>query len=54
MKKVTPILAVLAIILALVAISTWIDPYVSAAIICGSAVGAIIAGCIRIEKEERV
>lgn len=52
MKKVTPILAVLAIILALVAISTWIDPYVSAAIICGSAIGAIVAACIKLEKKE--
>jgi hypothetical protein len=48
------ILAIFAIILALVAISTWLHPVVSAAIITGSALGAIIAGCIRIEKEERV
>ena len=48
------ILAIFAIILALVVVSTWLHPVVSAAIIIGSALGAIMAGCIKIEKEERV
>lgn len=48
------ILAIFAIILALVVVSTWLHPVMSATIIAGSAIGAIIAGCIRIEKEERL
>ena len=48
------ILTVYAAILAFVTISTWMHPVLSAAIIIGSAVGAIMAGCARIEKEERV
>lgn len=46
------ILAIFAIILALVAIGTWIHPVVSAAIIAGGSIGTVIAGCIKIEKEE--
>ena len=48
------ILIIFAAILALVVVSTWLHPVVSAAIITGSAVGAIMAGCARIEKEERL
>ena len=46
------ILAIFAAILALVAIHTWIDPAMAAAIVWGSALGTIVAGCIKIEKEE--
>lgn len=52
MKIVMVILAIFAIILALVAIGTWIHPVVSAAIIAGGSIGTVIAGCIKIEKEE--
>lgn len=48
------ILAIFAAILALVAIATWIHPVVSAAIIAGGSIGTVIAGCIKIEKEEGV
>lgn len=47
------ILAIFAIILALVAIGTWIHPVVSAAIIAGGSIGTVIAGCIKQDTGER-
>lgn len=52
MKAITFYLTCLAVVLALVAIATWIHPVVSATIITGSAIGAVIAGCVQLEKEE--
>ena len=52
MKAITFYLTCLAVVLALVAIATWIHPVVSATIILGSAIGAVIAGCVQLEKEE--
>ena len=54
MKTISFILTCLAIILALVAIATWIHPVVSVTIILGSAIGAVVAGCVQLEKEERL
>ena len=46
------ILTLFAVVLALVAVATWVHPVVSATIITGSAVGAIVAGCAKIERKE--
>ena len=48
------ILALFAIVLALVAIATWLHPVVSGVIIAGSAIGALVAGVMEIERKEGV
>lgn len=52
MKAITFYLICFAVILALVAIATWIHPKVSAAIIGISAIATVMAGVRKLEKEE--
>ena len=54
MKAITFYLICFAVILALVAIATWIDPHVSFAIIWVSAIATVMAGVRQLEKEEEV
>lgn len=53
MKAAKFILACFAIILALVAIATWIHPVVSMTIIVGGAIGTIFFSCYCMDEKEK-
>lgn len=53
MKIVVIALAIFAILLALVAIATWLNPVVSMTIIVGATMWTILASCYGMDREDK-